>query len=191
HRVKNNLQIVDSLLVMQRARLNDPEARAALSGLRSRVFALGLVHHQLMGSGDLQTFEIAPFLEELSRNLLKGSARKGVVMSVHAPPFAVGLDFAIPLGLIVTEVVTNAIKYAFPSGEGRIDVRLERVAGKMMMLTMADDGVGAEADLLVPRKGSLGMTIVGALVTQLGGRFRTWRDSGLHVEVQVPEPVRS
>jgi PAS domain S-box-containing protein len=190
HRVKNNLQIIDSLLVMQRARLTDPQARAALTGLRSRVFALGLVHHQLMGSSDLKTFEIAPFLEELSNNILQGAAAKGVSIAVHAMPLTVGLDFAIPLGLIMTELVTNSLKHAFPSRGGEIQVSLERGSDDVVILKVSDDGVGSNGDVprIEPPTTSLGMTIVEALVKQMGGRLDIRRDQGSHTEIHVPGP---
>jgi len=190
HRVKNNLQIIDSFLVLQRARLTDPEARAALSALRSRVFALGLVHHQLMGSSDLKTFDIAPFLSELSRNIVQGGVAKDVTISVHATPLTVGLDFAIPLGLIMTELVTNSLKHAFPSRSGAIEVCLEEAPGEMVILTVSDDGVG-ESDPLEPAersKTSLGTTIVEALVKQLGGHMRVQREYGSRTEIHVPGP---
>jgi len=190
HRVKNNLQIVDSLLVMQRSRLTDPEAKAALAALRSRVYALGLVHHQLMGSRDFKTFDVAPFLEELSTNLLRGGASKEVRLSVRAMPLDVGLDFAIPLGLIVTELVTNSLKHAFPLGVGAIDVVLERAPDGRVALIVSDDGAavepGAPAD--AGRK-SLGMTIVDALVNQLDGVMTVRRDHGCRSEILIAGPV--
>ncbi len=190
HRVKNNLQIIDSLLVLQRARLTDPKARAALSALRSRVFALGLVHHQLMGSSDLKTFDIAPFLSELSRNIVQGGGARDVSISVHATPLTVGLDFAIPLGLIMTELVTNSLKHAFPSRSGAIEVRLEGAPDNMVILTVSDDGVGASGSP-EPAEGpttSLGTTIVDALVKQMGGHMHVQRDHGSRTEIHVPGP---
>jgi len=189
HRVKNNLQIIDSLLVMQRRRLSDPEARAALAGLRSRVFALGLVHHQLMGSQDLETFDAAPFLEELSGNLLLGAATKEVHLSVKAMPLRVGLDFAIPLGLIVTELVTNSLKHAFPSGDGAIEVLLKRGEDDRVVLIVSDDGTAATNSGSDAAPASLGVTIVDGLVRQLGGTLTVRRDPGFHTEIDLPGPV--
>ncbi|WP_454718979.1 sensor histidine kinase [Caulobacter segnis] len=188
HRVKNNLQIIDSLLVMQRRRLSDPEAKAALAGLRSRVFALGLVHHQLMGSQDLKTFDAAPFLEELSRNVLQSGAIKDIHLSVNAMPLRVGLDFAIPLGLIVTELVTNSLKHAFPSGEGAIEVSLKRGDDDRVVLVVSDDGTSARDEAPDPPT-SLGGTIVDGLVRQLGGTLTVRRAPGFHTEINLPGPA--
>jgi len=189
HRVKNNLQIIDSLLVMQRRRLSDPEAKTALAGLRSRVFALGLVHHQLMGSQDLKTFDAAPFLEELSGNILQGTATKDVRLCVNAMPLRVGLDFAIPLGLIVTELVTNSLKHAFPSGKGAIEVLLKRGDDDRVVLIVSDDGTAAQNGVPDAAPASLGVTIVDGLVRQLGGTLTVRRASGFHTEINLPGPV--
>jgi len=188
HRVKNNLQIIDSLLVMQKRRLSDPEAKAALAGLRGRVFALGLVHHQLMGSQDLETFDAAPFLEELSRNLVQGAASRDVRLRVDAMPLRVGLDFAIPLGLIVTELVTNSLKHAFPSGSGAIQVLLKRGEDDRVVLIVSDDGAAESGGANTPAA-SLGATIVDGLVRQLGGTLTVRRGSGFHTEIDLPGPV--
>ena len=189
HRVKNNLQIIDSLLVMQAHRVEAPEAKAALTGLRSRVYALGLVHHQLMGSRDLETFDIAPFLEELSENILDAGGASGVTLRVRASPLVVGLDFAIPLGLVVTELVTNSLKHAFPRGPGAIEVVLDRSEDDAVTLIVADDGeVGdqiASGDFGI----SLGMTIVTGLVNQLGGTLTVRRDGGTRGEIRIPGPT--
>ena len=183
HRVKNNLQVVDGMLVMQAARLSDPEGKAALATLRSRVYALGLVHHQLMGSKDLETFEVGPFLEELSQHLLEGAGDRGVTLTVEAPPLHVGLDFAIPLGLLVTELVTNSIKHGFPEGRGAIDVRLEEADGEVLLL-VRDDGVGY--DPAAPRPATLGGRIVDGLVRQLGATLTVAVDGGVHTSVRIP-----
>jgi PAS domain S-box-containing protein len=189
HRVKNNLQIIDSLLVMQRRRLSDPEAKTALAGLRSRVFALGLVHHQLMGSQDLKTFDAAPFLKELSGNIVQGGGAGDVRLSVDAMPLRVGLDFAIPLGLIVTELVTNSLKHAFPSEAGSIEVSLRRGDDDRVVLVVSDDGTVAREGNDDTAPASLGVTIIEGLVRQLGGTLTVRRTPGFHTEINLPGPV--
>jgi PAS domain S-box-containing protein len=182
HRVKNNLQIVDGLLMMQARRLSEPEARAALGTLRARVYALGLVHHQLMGSSDLETFDIAPFLRELSTHLLEGFGGDAATLSVRATPLKVGLDFAIPLGLLVTELVTNAITH----GGGSIAVALEADEPDWLTLTVADDGTGRDA---AGQENSLGASIVEGLVQQLKGTMTVSEDGGTRCAVRLPAPV--
>jgi two-component sensor histidine kinase len=190
HRVKNNLQVVDSLLLMQARRLADPEAKAALENLRGRVYALGLVHHQLMGSKDLETFDIAPFLDELSQHLLEGAGGGDVSLSVRAAPLKVGLDFAIPLGLLVTELVTNSIKHAFGDGPGTIQVALETAERDQVVLTVADNGSGY-APAAGTTETSLGATIIAGLVKQLDGVMSVSADRGTRSVVRLPAPVQA
>jgi two-component sensor histidine kinase len=193
HRVKNNLQIIDSLLVMQARQLTDSDAKTALYGLRKRVFALGLVHHQLMGSTNLKSFDVAPFLQELSANILEGGAARGVNLSVAAIPLDVGLDFAIPLGLLVTELVTNALKHAFPDGTGNVSVTLERGADNEIILVVSDDGQGTTVGKASTRssKTGLGTSIIAGLVAQLGGTMTTGNENGTRTEIRVPKPELS
>lgn len=186
HRVKNNLQIIDGLIVMQARQLEDQPGRTALLSLRSRIVALGLVHQQLMGSDNLETFDVAPFLRELSENLIEGGAGEEISLSVRAAPLKVGLDFAIPLGLLVTELVTNSLKHAFPERRGAIDVVLERSDEATVSLVVADDGAGATA--APSGRAALGASIIRGLVAQLKGTLVVRRDNGTRSEIHLPAP---
>ncbi|HEX3486925.1 MAG TPA: PAS domain S-box protein, partial [Micropepsaceae bacterium] len=192
HRVKNNLQIIDSLLLMQVSQLSDSIAKAALQSLRSRVYTLGLVHHQLMGSDNLQTFDIAPFLQQLSNNLMQSSAKRNVRMSVSAIPLDVGLDFAIPLGLLVTELVTNSLKHAFSDGPGDIDVKLGRSETGKITLVVSDNGKGRKCGTVIADqpKGGLGSRIIAGLVAQLDGTLSIQTANGTRSEFSVAAPVQ-
>ena len=191
HRVKNNLQTVDGLIVMQAGQLADPVAKKAFLSLRSRVFALGLVHQQLMGSSNLKTFDFAPFLQELSSNIVEGGAGDEISLSVRAVPLDVGLDFAIPLGLLVTELVTNSLKHAFPDRKGSIDVVLERGDDATVALVVADDGGGGGRahEPGEHAKPALGTSIIRGLVAQLKGTIEVRRENGTRSEIRVPVPV--
>jgi two-component sensor histidine kinase len=194
HRVKNNLQIVDGLILLQARQFSDPEVKSALLALRRSVYALGLVHHQLMDSTDLKTFDIVPFLKELSANLLEGSAEQGINLTVDAAPMDVGLDFAIPLGLLVTELVTNALKHAFPDGAGNIAVVLERDVAGEVALVVSDDGRGlldSDAASVSRRASGLGTSIIAGLVAQLQGTITMRNENGTRAEIRVAAPVLS
>jgi PAS domain S-box-containing protein len=193
HRVKNNLQLIDSLLVMQARQLADPQAKAALLGLRGRIHALGLVHHQLMGSANLQTFNIEPFLRELSSNILESRAQAGINLSVRAAPLNVGLDFAIPLGLLVTELVTNSLKHAFPSGMGNITVSLEQGEDSEVVLVVSDDGRGRGEEQVTggASKAGLGSIIIDGLTAQLKGKVTMQSNKGTRTEIRIAEPALS
>jgi two-component sensor histidine kinase len=193
HRVKNNLQLIDSLLVLQGRQILDSNAKSALLSLRGRVRALGLVHHQLMGSTNLKTFNIGPFLQELSSNILESGASDSINLMVQAAPLDVSLDFAIPLGLLVTELVTNSLKHAFPLGTGNITVVLEQGENGEITLIVSDDGRGRSEDYREaesPKMG-LGTTIITGLTAQLGGIITMQSEQGTRTEIRIAEPVLS
>ena len=187
HRVKNNLQIVDSLLMMQARRLQDPQSAAAIRGLRARIYALGLVHQQLMGSANLRTFDVSPFLDELTANLVDANGLGEIAISVRSAPVDVGLDFAIPLGLLVTELVTNSLKHAFPDGRGTIDIDLDQRDDGTIDLVVRDDGQGYDTDPVAKSPG-LGAGIIRGLVAQLGGRMTIHGRGGSRVEIHLAKP---
>jgi two-component sensor histidine kinase len=177
---------------MQGRKLEDPRAREALLSLRGRIFALGLVHQQLMGSADLKTFDVVPFLDDLSKNILEGVGTAGVNISVEACTLVVGLDFAVPLGLLVTELVTNSLKHAFPFGTGNISVILRNDIGGKLVLTVADDGIGPPDDNTAGKPESgLGTRIINNLVGQLEGTMVVRRANGMTTEIRIDMPVQS
>jgi two-component sensor histidine kinase len=185
HRVKNNLQVIDSIVTLQTRRLSDPDAKNALQSLRRRLYALGLVHQQLMGSSNLKTFDVSPFLKELSENIMEGIGGRDISLSVQAIPLDVDLDFAIPLGLLVTELVTNSLKHAFPDGKGKIDVALNRLEDGTFALLVSDHGTGydileaAQKD----RAAGLGTALIDGLVSQLKATIKVHRMNGTTSEI--------
>jgi len=185
HRVKNNLQVIDGIVTLQARLLADSDAKIALQGLRQRLYALGLVHQQLMSSIDLKTFDVAPFLKELSANIMESIGRRDIGLSVRAIPLDVGLDFAIPLGLLVTELVTNSLKHAFPDGKGRIEVVLDRRQDGTMVLVVSDNGIGYDiSEGPKNEKGSgLGTTLIDGLVSQLRAIMSVRGSNGTTSEV--------
>lgn len=188
HRVKNNLQIVDGIVMMQARALDDPAAREALKALRSRIYALGLVHHQLMTSKDLETFDLEPFLQELTRNILDGGGQHDVGLDLEIEAIRAGLDFAIPLGLLVTELVTNALKHAFATRPGRIRIALKRRTDGRFDLTVADNGPGRPEVGGAP---GLGSVIIAGLVAQLDGEITTRNDNGFVADIILSTPERT
>ncbi|MBK5264020.1 MAG: sensor histidine kinase [Alphaproteobacteria bacterium] len=193
HRVKNNLQIIDGMVMMQARQLDDAAAKNALESLRGRIYALGLVHQQLMTSHDLQTFDIAPFLKELSRHIIEGGAEGGIALTIDACTLAVNLDFAIPLGLLVTELVTNSLKHAFPDGKGNVAVTLAlNEKGGEVVLTVADDGCASlPTGVKKLYKTGLGTRIVKGLVQQLNGKMEIRREGGMITKITLPVPALS
>lgn len=188
HRVKNKLQIVDSLMMMESRRLADPEAKTGIENLRSRIHALGLVHQHLMLSDDLETLDIAPFLRELVDGMAVSFdlARSGIAVSVAAAPVRVNLDFATPIGLIVTELVINTVKHAQGATALAIEFRQEPDGGARLVVrdnAPLPDGDGASP---APGASGTGSRIVDSLTRQLRGRMTVSYDHGRCIEVSMP-----
>jgi PAS domain S-box-containing protein len=164
HRIKNSLQLVGSLLTLQRARLSDPDAVAALDGAISRVMAVGEAHRALHQSADLRHVALDEMLRDLCAHV--GTLNPALSFVCDCPAvLALDTERAIPLGLVVSELLTNAAKHAYPAGGGAVRVAVG-VADGVFTISVSDDGVGL-AGTGTPRAG-LGSTIVRALVAQIG-----------------------
>jgi PAS domain S-box-containing protein len=179
HRVKNNLNIVSSMLYLQGAAAGEDRITALFEESRARVQAMALVHELLYQSGDMGRIDLKSYLEQLGQGLLAsysdGSAAVSIATDVSVPP--VSIQVAIPCGLIVCELVTNALKYAFRGrAGGRIRVALAEREGRFV-LGVADDGVGLAAARQA-RPGSIGLNLVQALADQLDGTLESRSDGG-------------
>jgi two-component sensor histidine kinase len=178
HRVKNNLQIIDSLLHMQSERSRYASVKQALAEGRGRVSSMAMVHEELYRSEDLSTIELERYLPKLVDKLFQGSNR-AVHCEYALEPLRVSLSAGIPIGLIVNEIVMNALKYAFADrAEGRIEMGLRR-EGAMYRLCITDDGPGLPPGLDPAMQDTLGMSIVRGLADQLGGQALWNSDAGL------------
>ncbi len=192
HRVKNNLQLVEALLAMQSVRLSDPEAREAFAATRRRIHTLGLVHQQLLRGGDFTTLDLRRFLTDLCDTIAIGFAAedRGIAIAVSADRLALDLDRAIPLGLLVNELVSNTFKHAFPNGEGgTVTVTASRRGSGGLILDIRDSGVGwapTEEGGGSDAVRTSGDRIIRALVAQLGASVRITRDHGTDVRVEIP-----
>ncbi len=192
HRVKNNLQIVASLLNLQAARIRQPEARAEFASARDRVRALATLHRYLYLQGEVHTIDMPAFLKELCGQIFDAmgeTAGKRIKLEIEASPLQMHSDQAVPLSLIVTEAVSNAVKYAFPKGRaGAIHVRLTDGDGSAE-LVVEDDGVGIPAGRTETETGTrdgLGLTLIRGFARQLGGTLQVEEMAGTRYVVRVP-----
>jgi two-component sensor histidine kinase len=190
HRVKNNLQTVISLLNLQTKGLRLESGRLALQQLKMRIQALGLVHRHLYESEGLKTVDLRTFLGELCRLLQDGTGVSywQVRCSLDIAPVSLPIERAVPLALLVTELVTNSFKHAFPAGRtGTISVTLA-IADDMARLSVADDGVGTAADESgdIAERAGLGVVLIQALARQLGGSTEQSGPPGTATSVTFP-----
>ena len=148
HRVKNNLQVITSLLQLQASYLHDPRDSEMFKECQARIHAMGLVHDRLYRSGNLATIDFSEHLRELTTLIARGQSQAAdrIRLVVKSEPVQVDLDIAIPLGLIVAELITNTYKHAFcDRSEGLLTVRLFMAGERRLSLTVEDDGVGLPA----------------------------------------------
>lgn len=184
HRVKNNLQVISSILKLHAERMQAPEARAAFEDTQQRVRAIALLHEQLHQAPASGPVALAPYLRAVVASLL-GAAGDGVQAELVLEELDVSLDQALPVGLIFNELVTNAMKHALPPGaEGPLRLRVEsRRDGERATLVVADNGTGFVGE---PRSDSLGLHLVRTLTRQLDGELELSSDGGARVRIVFP-----
>ena len=194
HRVKNNLQVVTSLLHLQMQATEDPAAAAVLRESQHRVEAMALIHEQLYGAADLREVNLAEQAALLMRNLYDSfgvdpsriSSRIEVGARAEGP-LVVGIDQAIPVLLILNELISNALKHAFPrERSGSIRMEAHSRSGRVEMAVI-DDGVGVPEDFTVGKSQTLGLQIVEALARQLHGTWEWKHAGGTVFRVSFPE----
>ena len=194
HRVKNNLQVVSSLLRLQAATHADPEVRAALQEAQERIHAIALIHQKLKHAPDPTRLDLATYVETLAERLVRSyaSAPTLVDLQIRVDPLRLGPDEAVPLGLILNELVSNALQHAFPAGEGgSLEIDLEGLPDGQALLRVADSGTGLPegTDL---EHGGLGFQLVRALAEQLGGTLELERRRGAAIRLTfTPGPTAS
>ncbi|MER8444749.1 CHASE3 domain-containing protein [Mesorhizobium sp. M1066] len=172
HRVANSLALVSSLVNLQTKAVGDRASKDALAETQDRIFAISLVHRRLYGSSNVRSVDLDAYLTGLLDHLRTSmrSQVHGVGLSYNIEPIDLETDTSINLGVVVTELVTNAFKYAYPDGVGEIRVRLSKLAGEQAELVVEDDGVG-KADG-APAKGTgVGSRIINAMCISLGAKI--------------------
>jgi len=178
HRVKNNLQVISSLLSLQAECLHDEGLKKILKESQNRVKSMAIIHQRLYQSSNLAEINFAGYIEELCSQLLRsyGAASRKISLRVQADDVALGVDRAIPCGIILNELVSNALKYAFPGDDGgALTVKLHAME-HTVELSVSDDGVGLPAGLDFRTNDSLGLKLVNMLVEQLGGTMTMGAD---------------
>jgi PAS domain S-box-containing protein len=180
HRVKNNLQVISSLLSLQGHRLAEHEQRAMFQDSQNRIKSMALVHEQLYQSADLSTIHFEEYLQKLTAMLFRSydNTSRNIRLHIAAKGIVLPVAKAVPCGLIVNELVTNALKHAFSQNRSGT-INLEIVAkGNQYRLTVQDDGVGLPEGLDLLRSESLGLQIVQVLVKQLDGEWEIDKKEG-------------
>ena len=190
HRVKNNMQILTSLLRLQTRQADSQELREVLQESEARIRSMGLLHEKLYQSESVSLIDMHGYLRTLTGELTRvntpGGMRRQVNLSVEG--VCMGLDTALPVGLIVTELVTNCLKYAFTGRpDGAITVSLGAVEDGKFQLIVADDGIGMDPDFDFANATSLGMRLVKMLTDQLNGTLSLDCSLGTRIAISLRE----
>jgi PAS domain S-box-containing protein len=190
HRVKNNLQVISSLLNLQARHLPDPGARRIFAESQNRVQAIALVHEKLYRSGDLSQIPFDEYIQTLVSNLCHSldAAERDISPRVEIGGIRLAVDVAIPCGLIINELVTNSLKHAFPNRRGGcIQVLLRRDGSGRLELIVQDDGVGLPSGLDPRQTPSLGLDLVFTFAEQLGATVDVRRHPGTAFSFVFPQ----
>ena len=178
HRVKNNLQVVNSLLKLQSRELEDERIVAMFKEAQNRVLSMALLHEKMYRSDDLEHLDVRDHISLLIEDLVKSySLENKVSVTVDIDYIDIGLQTSVPLGLVINEIITNALKYAFPKeGKGNIKVVIKKKEERKFEMIIGDDGIGAGPFL--DEKGGLGTKLIKAFTKQLRGGIERLDESG-------------
>ncbi len=189
HRVKNNLQIVYSLLRLQRRQLSDPQAVEALLESQNRIETIALIHEKLYRSKNLASIDFAEYIPGLVSNLFStyNISERHIRLETRVEPISLDIDKAIPCGLIINELVSNALKYAFPSATaGKIDVEMKYGEDAQITLIVGDNGIGISAPSDASDPETLGLQLVEDFVAQLKGKLQVSCNAGTQFNITFP-----
>ncbi len=191
HRVKNNLQLISSLLNLQASRIADPVTASLFVDSRNRVRSMALVHENLYRAGSFAGIAIKAHILSLCSHLRRAYGASGIEIVADSDDITLDLDRAISCGLIINELVSNAFKHAFVGAtSGLIRVSFRRQSNGLCELTVADNGAGTAGLVDIVDAMSLGLQLVRDLVEQLGGRIAIERDYGTRCVVSFDDAER-
>ena len=193
HRVKNNLQVISSLLSLQSRGIVDEETRKFFQESQHRVHSMALIHEQLYESGDLSRIDFASYIEQLVAYLFRsyGVSLSRVTLKTRIPELHFAVDIAVPCGLIVNELASNSLKYGFPDGRaGEIQVTFKKGPGGCVTMLFQDNGVGFPKHVSLLNTRTLGLRLVRTLAQQLGGQAELKNRNGAQVKIEfTPDPA--
>jgi PAS domain S-box-containing protein len=187
HRVKNNLQVISSLMNLQANQLRDKEIVEAFRDSQARVKAMSLVHERLYQSSDLAQIDFAGYVRDVTNHLLRSyqNGRHPVRLKVDVEPVSLNIDTAIPCALIINELVSNSLKYAFPNGQsGEIQISMNHTDSNDLNLRISDNGVGFPESLFWRNTDSLGLQLVRNLTDQLNGSIKCHLEQGAQFDIR-------
>jgi two-component sensor histidine kinase len=190
HRVKNNMQVISSLLNIQSETIENPEFASLLGESQQRIKSMSLIHENLYQSEDLLEIDFEDYIRMLANSLCRFYTIPGVTINldIHVDDVKLDLETAVPVGLIINELISNALKHAFVGrvGCGTISISFRNV-GCRHVLQISDDGIGLPPGFEPASSSSMGMEIVSILTQQLDGRLHIDGSCGASFEISFPQ----
>jgi PAS domain S-box-containing protein len=189
HRVKNNLQVVSSLLGLQSRVISDPTQRTMFEESQNRVYSMALLHESLYQSDNLSQINFPEYIGQLADHLFRsyGVTPDRIQLRTDFEPVALHMDAAVPCGLIINELLSNALKYAFPGGRsGEIRIGLHGLENSEIQLVIADNGIGLKNGVDWTTTRSLGLRLVRSLAQQLSATIEITSEMGMEVQLTFP-----
>ena len=185
HRVKNNLQVVMSLLNTQSAYIDNDVALTAITESQHRVHAMSLIHQKLYNSDNLSSIDMSFYIRELAAYLRESfNTGQRIRFEFDIEPLKMDVSQAVPLGLILNEAITNSLKYAFPGDrDGMIFISLAKTSSERYLLRIADNGIGMPENHTDKKQGTLGMSLIAGLSLDLDGNFFIENNNGTVINV--------
>lgn len=187
HRVKNNLQIISSLLSLQADYIMDPDDLNVFKNSQTQILSMAAIHEKLYQSGNFSNINMKDFLEDMVHQLqcFYGKMNSKVDIIIAVENIAVSIEFAIPLSMLINEIVTNALKYAFPDGRGEIYIGFSKIGDDTHSLILYDNGTGFVQDAGVHGKRTFGLTLIDTLVSQLNGSMTRKTENGTRYDIVI------
>ena len=193
HRVKNNLQVISSLLYLNSKKVTDKEALDLFTDSQNRVKAIALVHERLYRSKDLGKIDFNEYVSHLTNDLFRSYAvnQSVIELDININDIFINIDFAVPCGLIINELISNSLKYAFPdlsenNHKGIIKIEFNKNGNDELKLIVSDNGIGMTKEFIERKKLSLGLQLVDTLVTQLDGNLEIASGPGTKFKIGFP-----
>ncbi|WP_319507108.1 CHASE4 domain-containing protein [uncultured Methanolobus sp.] len=189
HRVKNNLQVISSLLRLQSRKFTDKKTIEAFRKSQNRAKSMAIAHEKLYQSRDIENIELETYIDTLTKYLLNsyGCNPNDIKIDIKIKNITQGIDTAIPLGLIVNEIVSNALKHAFKDHKGEIQIEMFLKNNDLYMLIIRDNGIGFPEEIDFMKTDSLGMQLVVSLVEQIEGNIELIRNNGTEFRITFKE----
>nr|WP_049891104.1 PAS domain S-box protein [Methanohalobium evestigatum] len=179
HRIKNNLQVISSLLNLQSEKFEDEDVVEAFKDTQNRVISMSFVHQKLYQTNNLDNLNSKDYIKELVSYLTNLYNKNNIDLNIDVQNCYFGIDIIIPLGMLINELVSNSLKYAFPEGEsGKVDIQLYKNYKECYTLIIADNGRGIPENIDIRDAETLGFQLVSSLVNQVNGDFEIYSGNG-------------